>query len=456
MNFVSIETIKYGLSYCLTMPELKKELSFLQIVFYGVGIILGAGIYVLIGEAAGIAGNAVWISFGFAALIAAFTGLSYAELSSMYSKDAAEYVYAQNAFKKPWLSFGIEWIMIFTGIVSAATVALGFGRYFNFLFGSDIIITAALLIIILSFLNYRGIKESANFNLISTIIEMGGLLIIIFIGFLFFGNFKQQDFFFSPTGWNGILTATSLIFFAYIGFEEMVQVSEETKNSEKIMPKALLVALAISTILYMLVSISAIGVLGWEKLSSSNAPLAEVAGLAIPHASILMAFIALFATANTVLFSLVVVSRMLYGLSCNNAIPGICSRIGRFGTPFVPVFLVMFLAIGFVLLGNIKLIASITDVGIFVVYIFVNASLIFLRFSQPTLQRPFKSPLNIGKFPVLALLGLLSAGFMLFLFEPILLLYEVVLVIIGIVLFKLYSNKIIQSISAKKTGKFGN
>src|SRR3989344_6019016 len=173
------------------MPELKKELSLFQTTFYGIGIILGAGIYVLIGEAAGIAGNAVWLSFGIAALIAAFTGLSYAELSSMYPKDAAEYVYAQNAFGKPWFSFGIEWVMVFTGIVSAATVALGFGRYFNYLFGFDIIIAAILLVMVLSLLNYKGIKESANFNLVSTIIEMLGLLIIIAIGFLFFGNFKE-------------------------------------------------------------------------------------------------------------------------------------------------------------------------------------------------------------------------------------------------------------------------
>ncbi|MDO8537959.1 MAG: APC family permease [archaeon] len=436
------------------MPELKKELSLLQATFYGIGIILGAGIYVLLGEAAGIAGNAVWIAFGLAALIAGFTGLSYAELSSMFPKTAAEYVYSFNAFKKAWLSFGIEWIMIFTVIVSAATVALGFARYFNYLFGTDIILTAIALIVLLSAVNYKGIKDSANFNLFSTLVEMAGLVIVIGIGALFFGNFQQHDFFLSPSGWGGILSATSLIFFAYIGFEEMVNVSEETKNASKVIPKALIIALIVSTILYMLVSISAIGVLGWEALSVSQAPLADVVAVAIPDASFVMALIALFATANTVLFSLIVVSRMLYGLSCNNTIPGICSRLSPFGTPVVSIIIVMFLTIGFVLLGNLKFVASLTDVGIFFVYIFVNASLIVLRFSQPNLERPFKTPLNIGKFPILAGLGLLSALFMLFLFEPTLILYEIVLLVIGVIVYKIYSNKIIHSISNQTSGRF--
>jgi basic amino acid/polyamine antiporter, APA family len=435
------------------MPELKKELSLLHLTFYGIGIILGAGIYVLLGEAAGIAGNAVWISFGIAALIAGFTGLSYAELSSMYPKSAAEFVYTQNAFKKAWMSFGVEWIMIFTVIVSAATVALGFGRYFNFLFDIPVIPAAIGLIILLSLINYRGIKESANFNIISTIIEMIGLLIIIAIGVMFFGNFSGKDFFFSPTGFSGIFTATALIFFAYIGFEEMVNVSEETKNAKKMIPKALIISLIVSTILYMLVSISAIGVVGWEALSQSQAPLAEVAALSIPHASTIMALIALFATANTVLFSLIVVSRMLYGLSCNNTIPGICSKLSPFGTPVVSVFIVMILTIGFVLIGDLKTIASLTDVGIFVVYLFVNSALIVLRYKQPNAERPFKSPINIGKFPVLALLGILSSGFMLYLFDPILLLYELGLLLIGIIVYRVYSKSVKHSISSQKTGR---
>jgi len=135
--------------------KLKRSLSLFEATLYGVGIILGAGIYVLLGAGAGVAGNAIWISFIVAAIIAGFTGLSYAELSSRHPKDAAEYVYAQKAFKNRNLSFAVEWIMLFALIISGATVALGFAGYFSYLFGGSAIVIASVLIIILSLINYK-------------------------------------------------------------------------------------------------------------------------------------------------------------------------------------------------------------------------------------------------------------------------------------------------------------
>ncbi len=376
-----------------------------------------------------------------AALIAAFTGMSYAELSSMYSKDAAEYVYTNNAFRKPALSFVVEWIMVFAVIVSGATVALGFGGYFSHIFGVPQIAAAIALIVILSIISYIGIKESARFNVLSTIIEISGLVIVAAIGMFFIGNASVTvDFFYSPAGMAGIFSATAVIFFAYIGFEELVNFSEETKNAKKIMPKALLLSLVISTVLYILVAVSAVSIVGWENLSTSKAPLTEVVARVYPNAAIIMSIIALFATSNTVLVILIVASRLLYGLSCNHSLPAVCSVVGKRGTPYIAVFLVMLFSILALAVGGIKEIAMLTDIGIFIVYIFVNLSLIALRYTQPKAKRLFKSPINIGRFPMLALFGIIASSFMLLHFSVYLILLELTVITIGFAVYLTYSH----------------
>ena len=171
------------------MVGLKRELGLFEATVYGVGIILGAGIYALIGEAAGLTGNSVWLSFVVGAIVASFTGLSYAELATMIPKAAAEYVYLRKAGSK-MLGFLIGWLIIFTGVASAATVALGFGGYFKGLFELPIVFTAAALIGILSYINFLGIKQSSRFNVIFTAVEVIGLVMVIVLGLTVFGNFR--------------------------------------------------------------------------------------------------------------------------------------------------------------------------------------------------------------------------------------------------------------------------
>jgi len=395
--------------------KLKRELGLIETTLYGVGIILGAGIYALIGKSAGFAGNALWMSFIIAAIIASFTGLSYAELSSLYPKEAAEYVYTKRAFKRNYLSLLVAFTMILAGTVAAATVSLGFAGYFSYLFGGPIPVIALSLIFLLSLLNYYGIKESARFNIISTIIEIGGLVFVVLIGLCFIGSVGTGvNYFEMPAaGLSGIIIATALVFFAYMGFEDIANIAEETKNPRKIVPRALVLALIISTTLYILVAISAISVVGWERLSASEAPLTEVIAEAIPSAGILMSLIALFATANTVLIILIVMSRMFYGISREHSLPKIFSRIGKRGTPYISVFLVMILAALALLIGNIETVAMITVFAIFIVYLFVNLSLIALRYTNKK-KRLFRTPINIGRFPVLAFLGVVSCLSMLY------------------------------------------
>ncbi|HIJ99077.1 TPA: amino acid permease [archaeon] len=420
--------------------HLKRELGLVAATLSGVGIILGAGIYALIGKAAGIAGNAVWISFFFAAAVAALTGLSYAELSSMYPKAGAEYVYTEHAFNKK-LAFIVGLLIIISGIIGAAAVSLGFAGYFSALFNTPLVPTAAVLIFLLSVVNYWGIKQSARIAILFTLIESFGLIAIIFIGIPYFG--KVDYFEFSPVGLGGVFSAASLIFFAYLGFEEIVKLSEETKNPTKTIPTALIIAMVISTIIYILVSISAVSILGWEKLGTSSAPLADVASSALGgNAFLILSIIALFATSNTALLMMLASSRIMYGMARDHGFPEIFSRVHAIHrTPYFAVFLVMLISVLFALVGKIEVVADLTNFVAFITFIVINASVILLRQKFPKTNRHFHTPGRIGKIPILPVLGIIFSAFMLLNLGIWILIYGVVLVVISTILYNVIAKK---------------
>ncbi|MCX9009732.1 MAG: amino acid permease [Candidatus Methanoperedens sp.] len=409
--------------------ELKRELGLLEITLSGVGIILGAGIYALIGKAAALAGNAVWLSFALASLVAIFTGLSYAELSSMFPKASAEYEYTRSAFGRR-LAFIIGWLIIFSGIIGASTVALGFGGYFNSFISISPVISGMILIIALSFLLFYGIKESAWFAVIATLIETAGLVLIIFIGLPYLG---KVDYFEMPYGMAGVFQASALVFFAYTGFESIVKLSEETKAPERTIPKGLLLAILISIILYILVAVSAVSVMGWEKLGTSEAPFADLAFTSLgSRASTLLSAIALFATANTVLLMLLGASRIMYGMADSATLPGVLARVHPSRrTPWVAILVSMLISILFIFSGDITFVANVDNFTLFVTFFVINASVIFLRYIKPEMARPFRVPLAIGGFPVLPLFGILFCIFMLFQLEWKVLLIGAALVVLG-------------------------
>jgi APA family basic amino acid/polyamine antiporter len=425
--------------------KLKRELGLLDTTLCGVGVILGAGIYALIGKAAGIAGNAVWISFAIAAFVAALTGLSYAELSSMFPKAGAEYEYTRKAIGRK-VAFVLGWMIISGGLFSGATVAYGFAGYFNALFGTPILLTALVLIILLSALIFYGIKQSVKVAIALTIIEAAGLFIIIFIGLPYIGSVNYLE----VPSIAGMFSAAALIFFAFIGFEDIVRLSEETKNPQKTIPKALILAIIITTIMYMFVAISAISVLGWERLSTSDAPLADVASAAFgTNAFVILAVAALFSTANTVLLLLLATSRIMYGMSCSGSLPKRFSYVHKkTRTPWISIIFVAVISLIFIALTNIELAASVTDFSIFVTFFMINISLIILRYRMPRIKDTFRTPLNIGKFPVLALLGAIFSIALMASLKPDAILYGILLIFSGIVAFEIY-----EIIKGKKLNK---
>ena len=414
---------------------LRKDLSLFQAIACGVGIIVGAGIYVLLGPASSLAGNAVWISFVITAFAALFTGFSYAELSSLFSKDSSEYIYVKETFNKK-LAFLIGYSILLGSSISAAAVSLGFAGYFSALLNTNnLVLTAIIILFLMSLVNLLGIKESANLNIVLTSIEILGLIFVILVSIKYFGS---VNYFEAPKGITGILSASSLIFFAYIGFESLVKLSEETKNAKKIIPLALISSIIIATILYILVSLSAVSVLGHEKLSVSKAPLVDVVKHALgKDISIILVIIALLSTATTTLLIILSASRILYGLGEEIKQLRIFTKVSKkTRSPYLAILTVFFLSLLFVLIGKIELVASITNFTIYLTFFFVNLVLLVLRYEKPKLKRKFKAPLNIGNFSVTAFLGLLSSIFFILNLELKVVLSGIGLVILGLIFGK--------------------
>jgi APA family basic amino acid/polyamine antiporter len=414
---------------------LKRELGLPSTILYGIGIILGAGIYALIGVGAGLAGNTLWLAFLVSAVIAIFTGLSYAELSSMFPKTAAEYNYTKKAFNFEVFSFAVGWILVVGTVIAASTVALGFAGYFVDMFGGEKSTVAVGLILAMAALNYIGIRESARFNNFASIIEAGGLLLVVAVWLLFPPEVPGDILQLPETGVAGIMGAIGVIFFAYIGFENIANLAEEVKNSRRTIPLALIISLIISTLLYILVSIAAVSETGAEALAASDAPLTMVVSRGLGDYASILSVIALFATGNTVLIFLIAASRILYGMSDSKSLPSFLSETDSHGTPKYAIAATAVAASVIALSGDIKTVAQLTDLGVFIAYAAVNAALIALAGRK--LKREFISP-RIAGIPVLAWLGIASSLFMLVTFELNLWLMELILILAGLLLFFLH------------------
>lgn len=398
------------------MATLRRSVGLAEATVYGVGLIVGAGIYAILGEAVARTGGSVVLSFLVAAVIATLTGLSYAELASRYPKGEGEYLYVLTAFENKPLAELTALLRLLTGVISAAAVALAFAGYLSAFVPVPLVATGILLIGILSIVNFWGIDLSVGVTMLFTAIEIFGLLLVIWLGI---GSWEQVDVSHMTEGVPGVFSAAFLVFFAYVGFEALVNITEEMERPSEIVPRAIGLAVLISTVVYALVAVSALGLVDWQVLATSNSPLAEVARAGLgPSAFLLVSAIALFATSNTVLILLVSTSRLLYGVSKTEyrSFPSVFTRVhGTRQTPYLAVALVAVVAVPFVLLRDLGLVAELANVAILLVFVAVNASLLKLRYRPDEASGGFRAPLNVGEFSLTALGGLVtSAGMVLF------------------------------------------
>jgi APA family basic amino acid/polyamine antiporter len=420
------------------MVKLERSLSFWEVTLMSIGIILGAGIYVVIGEAAGLSGNGIWLSFIIAATVASITGLSYAELSSRFPEAGAEYVYVEQSFGKR-LAWLVGWLIIAGSVFGGATVAMGFSLYFSALFNTPVLLIAFAMLIIISIILILGVQETASLTIIFMIIEAIGLIIIIFIGIPYMGS---VDYFELSNGFKGVIQAGVLIFFGYLGFEGITRLAEETENPKKNIPKAIIVSILITTVFYILVGISAISVIPWNELANAKAPLALVAEKVFGQNSFLiLSVIALFSTFNTALVMLLSGSRFIYGIAKRKALPSIFLSVQkRFKTPWIAIIVIVLASMGFLFLKDLKTIANLTNFTIFAVFIAVNLAVIYFRYKKPS-DVGFRVPISIGKLPLIPCLGIITSIFMIINLDYNVLILGLTLILIGGIISKIINKK---------------
>jgi APA family basic amino acid/polyamine antiporter len=389
--------------------SLKRVLGLSEVTAGGVGIIIGAGIYVLLGAATAHAGPAVWISFLLAAMLSALTGLSYAELSSMFPSAAGEYEYTRRAFPE-WIAFTVGWTMIMGLVVAAATVSIGFGRYVGHFLAIDARLAALALLATVSVVAMIGVKQSARLTLGLSAIQVGGLVLVVAIGLPHVGEVDLL----TGNGLRGVLSAAALVFFAFIGFDEVITLAEETRDPTRTVPRALLLALGLSTLLYIAVAVAAVSVLGATALASSPRPLADVMAHVLgEHGAMAVAAIAILTTTNTTLLTLTAASRVTYGMARAGAMPRALAFVQPDrGIPMRAIIAVGSSAAIFAAVGEFTVIAAVTDFAVYVVFLAVNATVIALRRTRADVPRPFAVRGAIRGIPVVPVLGLASVALM--------------------------------------------
>lgn len=376
--------------------SLKRDLTLPLITFYGLGNILGAGIYALIGKVAGEAGYYAPLSFLLAAIIATFSALSHAELSARYPVSGGQAVYLYEGFKLRWLSITVGLLIIAAGIMSSAAIVHGFVGYFK-VFASGYYpafqavpatTIIAVLLFILAALAIWGIKQSVAVASFLTILEIAGLCLVIWVGGEQMPMMKQtlQSIPESSYGFSfiGVFAGAFLAFYAYLGFEDMVTVAEEVKDPQRNMPIAIFLAVIISTLLYAGVAVVAVLLVEPQQLALSDAPLADVYTVATGRAPVVISLIGMFAVINGALIQLIMASRLLYGMGVRGWLPNWFSRIySPTCTPLNSTLAVVSLILFFAIIMTIVTLAEMTSFLILIVFALINLALIKIKQKHP-------------------------------------------------------------------------
>ena len=361
-------------------PTLKRSLSLTLLTLYGLGNILGAGIYVLIGKVVATAGIFTPWSFVLASVLAGLTAFSYAELASRYPVSAGEAVYLQAGFDFRYLSAGVGILIILAGIVSAAAISRGFVGYFQQFLGWPEPVVVIVLVTALGALASWGIVESVRVAALFTLIEIFGLGLVVVVAWppldalgASLGALAGPS---DADAWHGILLGGILAFYAYIGFEDMVNVAEEVRDPLKNMPRAILLALVVSTLLYTAVALVAIASGALAELGASNAPLALIYERAVGRTPVLISAIALAAVVNGALIQIIMASRVCYGLARQGWVPALLGRVeARTRTPVVATVLATALVMTMALALPVETLARFTSLLLLIVFALINLAL---------------------------------------------------------------------------------
>lgn len=390
--------------------SLKRSMNLLTLSFYGLGTIIGAGIYVLIGELADTAGQYMPVSFLLAGAIALLTGLSYCELSSRYPICAGVSVYVDRAWGLNWLSALCGWLIILTGIVSAAAISNGFAGYLGVFVELEAHWAIIFLCLVLGLIAVFGIRLSAATVFLVTTIEVAGLAYIVWITYgmepLATQNTATQAG--ADPAFSGILLGSFLAFYAFIGFEDMVNVVEEVKRPRVNMPLGIILSIALASICYMVVAFAVLRVSSPADLAAGNAPLADLVERSGRDPGFIGG-ISLLAVINGALVQIIMASRVLYGMGKMQLAPaGLAQIAGKTRTPIFATGLVTAMVMVFALLLPLESLARLTSAVMLVIFAIVNLALIVIKSRSANTQAGFSIPVLIPALGILSSLFLLG------------------------------------------------
>lgn len=402
-------------------PELKRVMGPWLLLLFIVGDILGTGIYALTGQVANHVGGAVWVPFLVAFLVALMTAFSYLELVTKYPRAAGAALYTHRAFGVHFLTFIVAFAVMSSGITSAATASRAFAANFAMVFNLDfaggitVMIVALIFMGLVAAINYRGVGESVKLNVVLTCVELTGLLIVILIGLWAIGLGRgdvSRAFDFSTVAGTSfvwpVIAATTLAFFAMVGFEDSVNMAEETKDPSHIFPKILLLGLFITGTIYVLVSISAVTLVPPKELGQGETPLLKVVQTGAPNFPIwIFGFITMFAVANSALINMLMASRLVYGMSREHVLPGLFGKVHPTRhTPYIAIGFTTLLAIALItIVGEIPALGGTTALLLLCVFTVVNIAVLVLR-KDKVGHSHFRTP------TVVAVLGALTCAFL--------------------------------------------
>ncbi len=389
-------------------PALARELGLTQILLFGIGGIVGAGIYAIIGEAAAFGGNLLWVSFLVAALVALCTAGTYAELVSRHPDAGGSFEYVKQAFGLRAATVASVF-MLFTGVVAAGAIAISFSDYVSRLVDVPTLFVTFGVIATMGAVNAVGAAQASWFNTVATIVTLLGLAAVVVVAVDDLGSVDPFDA--SGTDLIGILTGGALIFFSFIGFEDLVKLAEETRDPERTMPKGLLLSGVAVMVIYLLVAFAALATLGADGLAGAQGPLAEIlrdqAGGAWATGIVV---VALFAISKTILSNILGASRLLYDVGRDVDQPwlGHLTKINRAtSTPVRAVVAVSVVAAAFGAIGNLGVVAAASNIFIMLVFLVVNAALLRIR-QRSEAEPAFRIPVNVGCYPLTTLIAVIG------------------------------------------------
>ncbi|HEX6747000.1 MAG TPA: amino acid permease [Longimicrobium sp.] len=450
--------------------SLKRALSASNLVLLGIGAIIGAGIFVLTGSAAAqYAGPGIWISFVVAGLGCLFAGLCYAEFAAMIPIAGSAYTYGYATLGE-LIAWIIGWDLILEYLFGASTVAVGWSGYFTAFLnelgisiptalssapfalveghiqrtGAFMNIPAVVLVLLMTTLLVIGIQESARFNNVIVVVKTAIVLMVIFFGFQYVHKENWSPMIppntgeFGHYGISGIVRGAAVVFFAYIGFDAVSTAAQEAKNPQKDMPIGMLGSLAICTVLYILMSLVMTGMVHYTKLNVPHPVFVAIdaAGPALRWLTYFINIGAIAGLASVVLVMLMGQPRIFYSMSRDGLLPAAFGKVHpRFRTPYITTIITGVVAAVIAGLFPIGVLGELVSIGTLLAFVIVCGGIIYLRYTEPNRERPFKTPL----VPLVPILGILTCGYMMASLPGDTWLRLIIWMVIGLAIYFLYS-----------------